>query len=217
MKKILFTVFCLIGSLTTMKAQTTDISGLKYVLYVQSQELPEGATEATLSVRMKNEREADGFSFGIRLPEGFSFATDNDGKPDVKLSTKRTDSSHIDQFERAFQDEERRAVKVSASKIGGDGIIEGNEGEVALVHILLPNKKGTYTITIYEPKVSVKGWRSVIEIDEVETTFEIRTGINGVQEVFPKGQSSTYNLNGQQIEKPRKGINIQSGKKVLVK
>ena len=48
--------------------------------------------------------------------------------------------------------------------------------------------------------------------------FDFETGIEGLTPVlFPKGEGSIYNLAGQRLSKPMKGINIINGKKVLVK
>ena len=224
MKRIFLCIAAsLAGSFTSMRAETTDINDLNYVLYIDPMTVPKGTTETTLYVKMKNKAEAKGgFSFGIRLPETFSFATDSEGEPDIRLSTERTNSDHLDQFLVVPQDD--GSVKVSASNLVGDGIIEGNDGVVAEVHILMPEKKGSFSITIYEPVVSIKygnSTRSKQEIDEVETIIEITDGMNMVQDSHSFSQS-TYDLSGRRVKDASKGINViqksdGTTRKVLVK
>ena len=59
-----------------------------------------------------------------------------DGNPDVQLSTTRTNSTHIDNFNANIQGDGALYVNANAQK--GDGEIMGDNGEVALVKILLP-------------------------------------------------------------------------------
>lgn len=168
---------CLTLSSMPLMAENSDISQWKNVLYVQSMSVQKGTTSCTLSVMMNNEAESQGFGFYICLPEGFSFATDGNDDPDVRLSTKRTDATHIDNFVAKFQTD--GSVKVIASPQDGDGLITGNEGEVALVNIRIPEDcpAGDYTITIREPKVTLTtGFPAEWETDEVVSTLTVTAG-----------------------------------------
>ena len=157
----------------TTKAENTDVSELQHVLYVEPLTAEMGTTEVTLSIKMKNYYEAMGFSFGVRLPETFSFATTENGDPDARLSTTRTDETHIDFFQSTLQAD--GSLSIVAYNDDGDGYIDGNDGEIALVRIILPasTTAGEYPISILNPTVSLSTGSSKREIDEVVTTLTI--------------------------------------------
>ena len=53
-----------------------------------------------------------------------------------------------------------------------------------------------------------------------QTTQDLITGVEDVKSLTPslsKGEGTVYNLAGQCLSNPQKGINIKDGKKVLVK
>lgn len=149
MKKKIFVnaVLCCLALLCgEVKAENTDLTKLRYAIYVDSEKIPQGTTEYVLSIKMKNEVESKGFSFELSLPEGISIATNN-GKPDVQLSNVRTSSEHIDYFYPQIIGDN---LKVVAYGNKGDGKITGNDGEIALVRILLSENisPGDYTIIV---------------------------------------------------------------------
>jgi uncharacterized protein YggU (UPF0235/DUF167 family) len=55
-----------------------------------------------------------------------------------------------------------------------------------------------------------------ITYQEGVLTIEPAAGIEGVY-TDGQGNAAIYNVNGQKLSKPRKGINIIDGKKVVVK
>ena len=74
------------------------------------------------------------------------------------------------------------------------------------------SKAGTYPITI------TKGTAKNYKISYQEGTLTIEPAA-GIESVYADGQGNAviYNVNGQKLSKPKKGINIISGKKVVVK
>lgn len=74
------------------------------------------------------------------------------------------------------------------------------------------SKAGTYPITI------TKGTAKNYKISYEEGTLTIEPAA-GIESVYADGQGNAviYNVNGQKLSKPRKGINIIGGKKVVVK
>jgi hypothetical protein len=74
------------------------------------------------------------------------------------------------------------------------------------------SKAGTYPITI--TKGTAKNYK--ISYEEGTLTIEPAAGIEGVY-ADGQGNAVIYNVNGQKLSKPRKGINIIGGKKVVVK
>lgn len=71
----------------------------------------------------------------------------------------------------------------------------------------------SYTVDPYEAYLHVEGVPE--EVQEFLFTTPIATGINGVAQ--QDGQVRIYDVNGRQINKLQKGINIVNGMKVLVK
>lgn len=81
----------------------------------------------------------------------------------------------------------------------------------------------TLTVKALKPNTSSVGWFNVT-VSDGETTFTQRfgvaisggaTGIQNVQRSTPNVQRY-YNLHGQRMSKPRKGLNIVDGRKVIV-
>lgn len=73
-----------------------------------------------------------------------------------------------------------------------------------------------YNATLYVPV----GTSSAYASDEVWKNFLIKEGVpNAIKDITvdPNGESTIFNLQGQRLAQPQKGINIINGKKVLVK
>ncbi len=145
-------------------AENTDINGLRHAIYIDPVTVAQGTTQYTLSVKMKNEYEAQGFSFAIFLPEGLTFAT-TDGNPDAQLSTERTNREKIDKFEPVIQDD--GSLYVNAYAQDGNGEITGDDGEVALVKIIIPEDAtaGDYTIVVKNLSINLSNGDDAITED----------------------------------------------------
>ena len=76
----------------------------------------------------------------------------------------------------------------------------------------IESKPGTYPITITVG--TAKNYK--ISYQEGTLTIEPAAGIEGVY-ADSQGNAVIYNVNGQKLSKPRKGINIIGGKKIVVK
>ena len=176
----LATMCCLSLFTCPAEAENTDISAVKNVLYINPDTLKQGTTEHVISVKMKNELGSDGyaiaqgFTFYLRLPEGFTFANDENGNLDVRVSNLRTSSEQLDVFRPRVEDDGRLYVLAGTQE--GDGYITGKDGEVVQVHISLPQNAdiGEYPIRIESPGISPStGGSQIREIDAVETTLTI--------------------------------------------
>ena len=72
--------------------------------------------------------------------------------------------------------------------------------------------------TLYVPKGTINkykatvGWKDFVFIEEGDYII----GINSIQNT-PQNNTTIYNLNGVRQSKPKKGINIINGKKVVIK
>ena len=179
----------------------------------------ESGTEQTLSLKMKNAEDAEGFEFDLYLPDGMSFVLDADGFPETNLSTERTTTRKTNSFDAVILPD--GGLRVLAASTNASAI-SGHDGEVALVKVRIDGDvpTGTYLLTLKEIAVS--------DVDCVShRTDELVSGITVVSRdptsldgVVTDGDADNtyYNMSGQRINKPtRSGVYIQRGKKVVVK
>lgn len=130
----------------------TDISQLSDVVYIENVEASTGSQQ-TLSVKMKNAVQAEGFGFDLYLPNGVTVAKDEDGFPMVELSTERTTARKTNSFDAAFQSD--GSLRVLAASTNGS-IINGNDGEVCIITINISNdmEEGDYPIQLKNIAIS---------------------------------------------------------------
>ena len=169
MKKLLLSVLSLcMGAMSPVCAETTDISAYANVIYIEPLSVHAGSLH-TLSVKMKNSVSAEGFEFYLYLPDGISF------NGDPGLSEERTTAAKTNSFN--FTIDTDGALHVFAASTVGDAVISGNDGEVALVPILVDENvtPGEYTLTIKKGVVSGSDAQSYgpDESVEVNTTINI--------------------------------------------
>ena len=179
----------------------------------------ESGTEQTLSVKMKNAVDAEGFEFDLYLPDGMSFVLDADGFPETNLSTERTTTRKTNSFDAVILPD--GGLRVLAASTNASAI-SGHDGDVAQVKVRIDSDvpTGTYLLTLKEIAVS--------DVDCVShRTDELVSGITVVSrdptslrnvETDGDADNTYYNMSGQRINKPtRSGVYIQRGKKVVVK
>ena len=218
MKKYIFAAmaFCL-GSYIQTKGGNTDISTMENVLYIEPIIVDLREThEAMVSVKMKNSVMAEGFGFDLYLPEGFSFAMDEDGFPEAYLSTARTTPKKTNNFDSAIQ--KTGALRVFAYSSNGSAI-HGNDGEVALVKRKVGEEmeEGTYPLILRA--ISISDIDAVShDTEEVETSIIISEDPDVINAIgMNPSEAPFYNLIGIQITNPTRGIYVQKGKKIHVK
>ncbi len=147
----------------------SDISSLGNTLYFDKADVRIGG-QKTLSVKMKNAVEAEGFDFKLYLPDGFSFALDGNGMPETVLSTERTTASNTDMFSCAIQSD--GALRVIGASTGGH-VISGSDGEVARVKINIADsiKEDAYPVILKDIVISDVN-ASCYEVDSVKSTLD---------------------------------------------
>ncbi|MBO5539263.1 MAG: Ig-like domain-containing protein [Prevotella sp.] len=130
----------------------TDISSLDNVVYIEKTEGRIGSQQ-TLSVKMKNTAEIQGFGFDLYLPEGVTVAKDEDGFNRVSLSTERTTEKKTDYFDSNIMAD--GALRVLASSTGGY-TISGTDGEIVqvVVNISETMEEGDYPVILKEIALS---------------------------------------------------------------
>lgn len=167
-KVILFAMTFCLG--LTAHAENTDISELENVIYFDPVTVLSG-TQHTLSVKMKNSVEAEGFGFDLYLPNGMTVAIDGDGFPEVALSLERTNEKKTNSFDAAFQPD--GCLRVLAASTNGSAI-SGNDGEVCLITIIvaMDMSEGDYPVYLRNIAVSDTNAQSH-RTDEVEMSISV--------------------------------------------
>ena len=124
----------------------TDPSTYTNTIYA-SKATGKAGQQTTLSLNMLNDIEATGFQFDIYLPEGASFAIDEEGFPMAELSLDRTTTRRTDYFNSEIQTD--GALRVLCNSTKGYAF-SGNDGEVATVALNLASTlaDGDYPIVI---------------------------------------------------------------------
>ena len=130
----------------------TDISQLNNVIYIENVEANAGK-QLTLSVKMKNSVEVQGFGFDLYLPDGVTVAEDEDGFSLVTLSTERTTEKKTNYFDSNIMDGGFLRVLASSTK---GYTISGTDGEIVqiIVNIDKDMEAGDYPIILKEIALS---------------------------------------------------------------
>ena len=154
----------------------TDVSLLENTIYVDPVTAKTGG-EVTLSVKMKNSVQAEGFQFDLELPEGVTVAKDADGFPEAYLSTARTTSRKTNYFDSSFL--ENGALRVVAGSTNGSAI-DGNDGEVVTIKLNVAKNvpAGSYPILIRNIAISDTNSDSH-NVAYVKSTMTVSSGVLG--------------------------------------
>lgn len=112
-------------------------------------------SEVTLSVKMRNTVEAEGFAFDLVLPNGMEVVTDDNGEPLATLSEERTTSDRTDTFMSAILTTyERSAVRIIAAS-SVCLFIPAGDGEVCTVRVRIPADMAEDEYEVQLRKISI--------------------------------------------------------------
>lgn len=197
-------------------AQTaTDLTQLDNTVYIEPVEAGAGE-ELTLSVKMKNTVEAEGFQFSLALPKGISVVCDADGLPEVSLSTDRTTASRTNTFQSALQPD--GSLRVMAASTNAS-TFSGTDGEVCTVRLKLAEDmpEGDYALLLNDVAISDTQAQSH-NVEQIETTLTVSdaSGIEGVLSPGSAKAQKTYDLQGRPAQSG-KGILLRNGRKFIGK
>lgn len=163
---------------SSIHAETTDVSAIDNVVYLKAETAAAGG-QHTLSVQMKNVDAITGYEFFLQLPEGFTFAKDEDGFYLTALSLERTTAKKTNYFDCTVDESGRLHVLCSTTAAddvtGSLYTFSGNDGEVCTVTIDIPKgiEAGDYPIIMSDivltPSAADKGY----ETARLESTLTI--------------------------------------------
>ena len=134
--------------------EDTDYSTIANTIYLERVEAAAGS-QVTLSVKMKNTVEVQGYQFDLYLPDGVTVATDEDGFSLIELSTARTTARKTDYFNSTLQADGSIRVLCGSSK---GYTFEGTDGEVATITLNIDEnmEEGDHPIILKEVNLTDK-------------------------------------------------------------
>ena len=109
--------------------EDTDITTIENGIYIEPIEAAPGQ-QVTLSVKMKNTADIQGYQFDLYLPEGVSVATDEEGFPLAEMSIARTTKNKTDYFGSDFQSNGAFRVLCGSTK---GYTFSGTDGEICTI------------------------------------------------------------------------------------
>lgn len=217
MKKFIIPIllFC-VGYANQVKAEDTDLTGVDNMIYVASQTVAPGET-ATLSIWMKNTAEIRGFQFDLYLPTGVTAKKNNKGKI-VGVAFNEDRLPEDDEHTITLQTQGDGAIRFLIGSLY-DETFTGTDGEIISmqVDVAADLADGDYPILLKNVKLTETDISKYYEMAEVESTLTVSSGTVGIKSAEVQQDGIFYNLQGQKLNAPKKGINIQTGKKVVVK
>jgi hypothetical protein len=178
MKKLLIPLVMMCLGIVSVKAQVTDISTIDNVVYLNPVTANAG-TQCVLSVKMKNIPSIAGFEFYLSLPDGLTFAKDEEDFLLTSLSNARTTSKRTSFFEGTVNDAGLLHVLCSTTKEDPATnklyTFSGNDGEVCTVVIDIPAsfEAGTYPIVLTEIVMTEPDTENNYETERLETTITV--------------------------------------------
>lgn len=192
MKKLLLPLaFCLSFMALQTHAQDTDIKNYNNIIYIEPVSVNAGSTH-TLSVKMKNSVEVEGFQFDLILPEGMNFDIDEDGFPKAYLSEERTNSRKTNTFESSVQP--NGCLRTFGASSNGS-VIDGNDGEIALITIKIASSlpEGDYVLKMEGIVISDHvNANDIADTEKFQTTIKVlppldtRTVLDETSTVLPE-------------------------------
>ena len=163
---------------------------------------------------MSNANEVRAVQGNIKLPEGLKFVTKGNGKLDVKNIDARSEDFTLSC---ALQED----GSMTFAHYSADGFAyEGNDGGIFTFKIEAEETAavGNYDVDLTGVVMSINGvgYEMPDLVSKVTITNSDDIGIiNNGQ--WTMDNVVIYNLPGQRLSKPQRGVNIINGKKVIVR
>lgn len=154
----------------------TDVSQYDNVVFFEKAEAFAGKP-LTLSLKMNNTQEITGVQCDIYLPEGMTFAKDEDGYYLAELSTERTTTAKTNIFDAVLQSDGALRILASSTK---SAAFSGNSGEVATIIINVSENMadGDYPIVIKSIELSDKSGNNY-SVSRVKSTVTVASYLLG--------------------------------------
>ena len=196
--------------------EPSDLTTMDNVVYVLS-ETAEPGEDMTLSLCMKNTAAIRGFQFDLYLPEGVTVKKNSKGRILAALNKARLEED--DEHTMTTSEQPDGAIRFLCGS-QYEETFTGTDGEVATLQVTIGSGMvaGDYPIILKDMKLSENDIRNFYETEQVVTMLTIpnTTGISSVHRAT-SADERYYNLAGQRIEHPKKGLYIKDNRKVIIK
>lgn len=149
----------------------TDLSTLENVIYIDKVEAVKGH-QYTLSVKLKNNVDIQGYQFDLYLPQGISVATDENGKALATLSRARMTDDQNNSFGFNFQtDGALRVLDYFTDRTA----FSGTDGEVAQIILNVTDslKAGDYPVVLKKVTVTSTAEKGY-DTKELKSTITVK-------------------------------------------
>ena len=183
-------------------------------LYLDNLSIKPGET-LEIAMKMANANEVRAVQGNVKLPAGLKFVTKDNGKPDVKNLNERSEDFTLSC---ALQED----GSLTFAHYSADGFTyAGHEGGIFTFKIIAEETAtpGDYEVDLFGVVMSINGVG--YEMPNRVSEVKIINNEDGIGSLTPSpspvGEGSIYNLSGQRLQKPQRGVNIIDGKKVVVK
>lgn len=171
-------------------------------------------SQATVSLKMKNTADIRGFQFDLYLPEGIIMV--KNGKNLLSDSRKPAGDQHT----LTLSEQQDGAIRFLCSSMD-DGTFTGNDGEIATLTVSIAGDmaQGDYPILLKKMKLSETNISNCYETESRMATITINNNsATGIEQLTTgSGNETYYNLQGQRVNTPAKGVFVKNGKKVMMK
>ena len=163
------------GTLTVEEAplEPTDISQMDNAIYAEKAQGGKGGS-GTIVIGLKNAQAATAYQFNLKLPEGVTLKTNNEGEYTCTLSSRhRGHNANINTLE----DEGVYRIVVSSMQ---PKMIDGNDGAVLTIPVDVSDdlELGSYPIFIQDARYSLSGG-TVIRMQETVGVFDVEDFVLG--------------------------------------
>ena len=171
-------------------------------------------SQATVSLKMKNTADIRGFQFDLYLPEGIIMV--KNGKNLLSDSRKPAGDQHT----LTLSEQQDGAIRFLCSSMD-DETFTGNDGEIATLTVSIAGDmaQGDYPILLKKMKLSETNISNCYETESRMATITINNNsATGIEQLTTgSGNETYYNLQGQRVNTPAKGVFVKNGKKVMMK
>lgn len=206
MKKILLLLISLFITAVSqvVMADDTDLSKYDHAFYA-APDTVEAGNQCVLSLRLKNSTAITSFQFDLTIPDGMTYALDEDSMYLVEQSEVRTTKKKMTNF--GFNLVKPGVMRVLCSTMQTDPntnemyTYEGNDGEICTVAINVPLSfsPGQYPIKVSDVILMHTDNTKVEVLDTVTTTLTVLQGFDGTvldenSTVAPTASDGTVNV-----------------------
>ena len=172
---------------------------------------------AVLTVSIENEMNVAAFDFRIYLPEGITVEWDKELMDYAWEWCERVPSNSRGSFFNMNPMVTDDGSLLFGANSGTSGkVLDGNSGPVLV--ITLQAQEGAKSGTGQLKRISLSNENGTQSETLSDVTFNIIVNGDGINDIKQDElDANIYNLAGQRLSKPQQGVNIQNGKKILVK